>query len=130
MFRSIRWNLLAWQAVILLATVFGLGAAFFLRVRDATCEVDADLLGAAQVVATKAQQVARPSNWRFRKLIGIASARIEPTPPTSWSGATTVGYTLHPTPLPLIFGPAATFPRLEVFVPLTRINVTAGRFAK
>ena len=58
MFRSIRWNLLAWQAVILLATVFGLGAAFFLRVRDATlAQVDADLLGAAQVVATKAQQV-------------------------------------------------------------------------
>ena len=52
MFRSIRWNLLGWQAVILVAVVAGFGSTLFLRVRYATLEqVDADLLGAAQVVA-------------------------------------------------------------------------------
>ena len=57
MFRSIRWNLLGWQAVILVAVVVGFGTTLFLRVRYATLEqVDADLLGAAQVVAAKLQQ--------------------------------------------------------------------------
>ena len=57
MFRSIRWNLLGWQAAILVSVVAGFGTTLFLRVRYATHEqVDADLLGASQVVATKMQQ--------------------------------------------------------------------------
>jgi two-component system, OmpR family, sensor kinase len=57
MFRSIRWNLLIWQTAILVAVVVGFGAALWLRVRHATLEqVDADLLGAAQVVVTQLQQ--------------------------------------------------------------------------
>jgi two-component system, OmpR family, sensor kinase len=57
MFRSMRWNLLGWQALILATVVAGFGTALFLRVRYATLEqVDADLLGAAQVVAAKLQQ--------------------------------------------------------------------------
>jgi heavy metal sensor kinase len=57
MFRSIRWNLLGWQAAILAVVVVGFGATLFFRIRHATLEqVDADLLGAAQVVAAKLQQ--------------------------------------------------------------------------
>ncbi len=57
MFRSIRGNLLGWQAVILVTVVVGFGATLFLRVRYATLEqVDADLLGVAQVVVTRLQQ--------------------------------------------------------------------------
>ena len=57
MFRSIRANLLGWQAVVLVAVIVGFGTALFLRVQYATFEqVDADLLGAAQVVAAKLQQ--------------------------------------------------------------------------
>jgi two-component system, OmpR family, sensor kinase len=73
MFRSIRGNLLGWQAVVLVAVVVGFGAALFLRVRYATFEqVDADLLGAAQVVAAKlqqagsAKQVEIPETYRQR----------------------------------------------------------------
>jgi two-component system, OmpR family, sensor kinase len=79
MFRSIRWNLLGWQAVILVAVVIGFGATLFLRVRYATLEqVDADLLGAAQVVAAKLQQTGSaggleiPEVYRYR--FGTASA--------------------------------------------------------
>ena len=79
MFRSIRWNLLGWQAVILVAVVVGFGTALFLRVQYATLEqVDADLLGAAQVVATKLQQTGPtapleiPEAYRHR--FGTASA--------------------------------------------------------
>jgi two-component system, OmpR family, sensor kinase len=81
MFRSIRWNLLGWQAVILVAVVVGLGATLFFRVRYATLEqVDADLLGAAQVVAAKLQQtgsvmqVEIPEAYRHR--FGSASADV------------------------------------------------------
>ncbi|MGA7698355.1 MAG: hypothetical protein WCB27_02015, partial [Thermoguttaceae bacterium] len=57
MFKSIRWNLLVWQAAILVAVVVGFGTTLFLQVRYATLErVDADLLGAAQVVAAQLQQ--------------------------------------------------------------------------
>lgn len=79
MFRSIRWDLLAWQAVILLAVVGGFGATLFLQVRYATFErVDADLLGAAQVVAAQlqetgsAQSVEIPAAYRQR--FGLAAA--------------------------------------------------------
>lgn len=59
MFRSIRAELLAWQAVILVAVVFGFGTTLYLRVAYATRErVDADLLGAAQLVALRLQQSA------------------------------------------------------------------------
>ncbi|MCX7424544.1 MAG: HAMP domain-containing sensor histidine kinase [Planctomycetia bacterium] len=73
MLRSIRWNLLGWQAVILVAVVVGFGATLFLRVRYATLErVDADLLGAAQVVVAKlqqtgsAEQLEMPEAYRHR----------------------------------------------------------------
>lgn len=57
MFRSIRWNLIAWQAVVLGTVVAGFGATLFFRVRYATLEqVDADLLGAAEVVVARLQQ--------------------------------------------------------------------------
>jgi two-component system, OmpR family, sensor kinase len=57
MFKSIRGNLLGWQAVILVAVVAGFGTTLFLRIQYATLErVDADLLGAAQVVAARLQQ--------------------------------------------------------------------------
>ena len=79
MFRSIRWNLLGWQALILVIVVVGFGATLFLRVRYATLgQVDADLLGAAQVVATKLQQTGSskqleiPEAYRYR--FGTASA--------------------------------------------------------
>ena len=79
MFRSIRGNLLGWQAVILIAVVAGFGTALYFRVRYATLEqVDADLLGAAQVVATKLQQAGSakrleiPEAYRYR--FGTASA--------------------------------------------------------
>ncbi len=63
MFRSIRWNLLGWQAMILVAVVVGFGATLFFRIRYATLEqVDADLLGAAQVVVTKLQQTGSPQH--------------------------------------------------------------------
>ena len=79
MFRSIRWNLLGWQAVILVAVVVGFGATLFLRVRYATLEqVDADLLGAAQVVATKLQQTGSAKQLEipeaYRHRFGTASA--------------------------------------------------------
>jgi two-component system, OmpR family, sensor kinase len=72
MFKSIRGNLLGWQAVVLLAVVFGFGTALYLRVRYAMFEqVDADLLGAAQVVAAKLQQAEAakleiPEAYRYR----------------------------------------------------------------
>jgi two-component system, OmpR family, sensor kinase len=79
MFRSIRWNLLGWQAAILVVVVIGFGTTLFLRVRQATLEqVDADLLGAAQVVAAKlrqtgpAKQLEIPEAYRHR--FGTASA--------------------------------------------------------
>ena len=78
MFRSIRWNLLVWQAVILVAVVVGFGTTLFLQVRHATLErVDADLLGAAQVVAAQLQQTGLtrakiPEAYRYR--FGMASA--------------------------------------------------------
>jgi heavy metal sensor kinase len=79
MFRSIRWNLLGWQAVILVAVVVGFGATLFLRVRYATLEqVDADLLGAAQVVATRLQQTGAAKQLEipeaYRHRFGTASA--------------------------------------------------------
>lgn len=79
MFRSIRWNLLAWQAVILLTVVLGFGTTLFLRVRYATLEqVDADLLGAAQVVAAKLQQTGSPDSLTipeaYRHRFGTDSA--------------------------------------------------------
>ena len=81
MFRSIRWNLLGWQAVILVAVVAGFGSALFLRVRYATLEqVDADLLGAAQVVVTRlqqsgsAKQVEIPEAYRHRFGTALADA--------------------------------------------------------
>ena len=81
MFKSIRWNLLGWQAVVLVAVVIGFGAALFLRVRYATFEqVDADLLGAAQVVAAKLQQtgptrrIEIPETYRQRFGTDLADA--------------------------------------------------------
>ena len=76
MFRSIRWNLLGWQAVVLVTVVAGFGATLFLRVRYATLErVDADLLGAAQVWRRELQSDRSAGNWRFPKPTDIASAR-------------------------------------------------------
>jgi two-component system, OmpR family, sensor kinase len=78
MFRSIRWNLLVWQALILVAVVVGFGTTLFLQVRYATLgRVDADLLGAAQVVAAQLQQTGLtrakiPEPYRYR--FGTASA--------------------------------------------------------
>jgi two-component system, OmpR family, sensor kinase len=81
MFRSIRGNLLGWQALVLVAVVVGFGTALFLRVRYATFEqVDADLLGAAQVVATKLQQtgpnrqIEIPEAYRHRFGTDLADA--------------------------------------------------------
>lgn len=54
MFRSIRGTLLIWQVLLLAVVVGGFGATLFWRVRHATLEqIDADLLGAAQVLATQ-----------------------------------------------------------------------------
>jgi heavy metal sensor kinase len=54
MFRSIRATLLIWQVLLLTTVVGGFGATLFWRVRHATLEqIDADLLGAAQVLATQ-----------------------------------------------------------------------------
>jgi two-component system, OmpR family, sensor kinase len=80
MFRSIRWNLLVWQAVILVAVVVGFGTTLFLQVRYATLErVDADLLGAAQVVAARLQRagsanVQIPEAYRYRFGTAVADA--------------------------------------------------------
>ena len=78
MFRSIRWKLLVWQAAILVAVVVGFGATLFLQIRYATLgRVDADLLGAAQVVTAQLQQTGLtgakiPEPYRYR--FGMASA--------------------------------------------------------
>jgi two-component system, OmpR family, sensor kinase len=81
MFRSIRWNLLCWQAVVLVAVVIGFGAVLFFCVQYATFEqVDADLLGAAQVVAAKMhhteslKQVEIPEAYRHRFGKNLADA--------------------------------------------------------
>jgi heavy metal sensor kinase len=57
MFRSLRGTLLGGQTLLLLAVVGGFGAALFWQARQATLEeVDADLLGAAQVLATQVER--------------------------------------------------------------------------
>lgn len=56
MFRSIRGTLLIWQVLLLAAVVVGFGTTLFWRVRHATLkQIDADLLGAAQVLAAQLQ---------------------------------------------------------------------------
>lgn len=73
MFSSIRRQLVAWQALLLLVVVVGLGTTFYLRVRHSLLgEADADLLGAAQSLATQwsaSQSVAAleiPETYRHR----------------------------------------------------------------
>lgn len=61
MFNSIQRQLMAWQAILLTLVVVALGAAFYLRVRRSTLEqVDADLVGAAQSLATSWSSVHSP----------------------------------------------------------------------
>lgn len=79
MFKSLRWNLMGWLAVILVAVVTGFGATLYLQVRYATFErVDADLLGAAQVVAERLSKGGRPERLdipeAYRGRFGAAEA--------------------------------------------------------
>ena len=129
MFRSIRWNLLGWQAVILLAVVVGFGTTLFLRVRYATLEqVDADLLGAAQVVVAKLQQTGSAKQLEipeaYRHRFGTAPADA----PYWLSGTPRVECRSHPTPPPPIFGPARNFLRRKALA--HSINGIEGRFEK
>lgn len=73
MFSSIRRQLVAWQAVLLLFVVGGLGTTFYLRVRQAVLDgADADLLGAAQSLATNwsashaVEKLEIPETYRHR----------------------------------------------------------------
>jgi len=73
MFSSIRRQLVAWQALLLLVVVVGLGTTFYMRVRHSLLDgADADLLGAAQSLATQwsaSQSVANleiPETYRHR----------------------------------------------------------------
>jgi heavy metal sensor kinase len=73
MFSSVRRQLVAWQALLLLIVVAGLGTTFYLRVRHALLDgADADLLGVAQSLATQwsaSQSVANleiPETYRHR----------------------------------------------------------------
>jgi two-component system OmpR family sensor kinase len=53
MFSSIRWTLMAWQALILSIVIVCLGSTLYYRLRHATfAEIDAELLGVSQVLAT------------------------------------------------------------------------------
>ena len=129
MFRSIRWNLLGWQAVILMAVVVGFGATLFLRVRYATLEhVDADLLGAAQVVAAELQQTGSakqleiPEAYRYR--FGTASADAPYLVVWDADGRVQIASDAAPADL----GPAQNFPPTKAIVRST--NEIEGRFAK
>lgn len=73
MFSSIRRQLVAWQALLLTLVVVGLGTMFYQRVRHAVLDgADADLLGAAQSLATQwsatrsTESLAIPETYRHR----------------------------------------------------------------
>ncbi|MEM7231630.1 MAG: heavy metal sensor histidine kinase [Planctomycetota bacterium] len=54
MFRSLRWSFLIWLSTILLIAIAGFGASLFFQVRHSKLKrVDAELEGAAQVLAEK-----------------------------------------------------------------------------
>src|SRR5262245_45208693 len=70
MFRSIRWTLLAWQALILAAVVGAFAAVLFVeRERSLVREAEADLLGVAEVLAAlpnRPENLLIPADYRRR----------------------------------------------------------------
>jgi len=61
MFRSIRWNLLGWYAAILLGVVAGFGSTLYQRLQTLRYQrVDAELAGAAQLIAQRTRPPHRP----------------------------------------------------------------------
>jgi heavy metal sensor kinase len=61
MFRSIRWNLLGWYTAILLAVTIGFGSLLYHRLEALrTQRVDAELAGAAQLIAQRTRPPHRP----------------------------------------------------------------------
>jgi two-component system, OmpR family, sensor kinase len=61
MFKSLRWRLQAWQALILLLAVSGFGTALYLEISKARYdEIDAELLSAARTLDGALRAVPRP----------------------------------------------------------------------
>ncbi|MGA2033043.1 MAG: ATP-binding protein [Thermoguttaceae bacterium] len=109
--------------MILVAVVVGFGATLFFRVRSATLEqVDADLLGAAQVVATNLQQTGStrqleiPDAYRHR--FGMASADAPYL--VVWAADGRVQLTFGAAPADL--QPAPELPATEGFRPFFQRN--------
>jgi two-component system, OmpR family, sensor kinase len=72
MLRSLRWQLLIWNALILLLVEIGFGAALYFKIRQAGYdEIDAELIAAARTIDGALRALARP----------ILTGEVEPPPP-------------------------------------------------
>jgi heavy metal sensor kinase len=68
MFKSIRWTLQLWHALLLLVVVCVFGATLYFRLRHARYQsIDAELQGAAEVLAARLRPVFPPPPWREKE---------------------------------------------------------------